>query len=146
LALPRLSAPPFLEVILEMKIYVASKSRHAPFWRALRSAGVAITSSWIDATLNEAGADPPSDDVWSRHWKMCCDEAAAADVCLFVHFEGEQACGQLIEAGCSLAAGKRVFVVSPNVWWSFANHERCRTFASLEHAIEAIMAAGAASS
>jgi hypothetical protein len=116
------------------------------WWRALRTAAFLFNASWIDATLNAPGADPKSGDVWSSHWQLCCNEAAGADVCLFVHFEGEQACDQLIEAGCSLAAGKRVFVVSPNVWWSFANHERCRTFASLEHAIEAIMAAGAASS
>ena len=49
------------------------------------------------------------------------------------------ACGQLIEAGAALAAGKRVFVVS-DYQWTFANHPRCRVFATLEDAIAAIMA------
>jgi hypothetical protein len=38
-----------------------------------------------------------------------------------------------------LAAGKRVFVVSPD-WWSFSHHPNCRVFKSLEGAITAICA------
>ena len=44
----------------------------------------------------------------------------------------------LLEAGAALAAGKRVFVVSPD-WWSFANHPRCRVLKDVASAIEAIM-------
>jgi hypothetical protein len=58
-----------------------------------------------------------------------------ADLCLFVCNEGEQACGQLIEAGAALAAGKRVFVVSPYEW-TFAHHPRCRIFPTLEAAVD----------
>jgi hypothetical protein len=49
-------------------------------------------------------------------------------------------CGALIEAGAALAAGKRVFIVSPYIW-SFANHPRCRRFGTLAEAIKAIRAA-----
>jgi hypothetical protein len=48
-------------------------------------------------------------------------------------------CGALLEAGAALAAGRQVFVVSPDVW-TFAHHPRCRVFSTLEAAIEAIMA------
>jgi hypothetical protein len=40
------------------RIYPASKSRHAGWWRALRSAGVPIVCSWIDAEFNHTGSEP----------------------------------------------------------------------------------------
>jgi hypothetical protein len=120
-------------------VYAASKAKHSHWWRALRAAGVPISAAWIDAELNEAGADEPTTDAWREHWDKCVAEAAEADVCLFVCNEGETACGALIEAGAALAAGRQVFVVSPYDW-TFANHPRCRVFTSLEAAIVAIMA------
>jgi hypothetical protein len=120
-------------------IYVASKAKHAPWWRALRASGVSVVASWIDWPYNAPGAPEPGADAWSAHWSACITEAAAADICLFVCLDGETACGQLIEAGASLAAGKRVFVVS-DYQWTFANHPRCRVFSSLEDAIAAICA------
>jgi hypothetical protein len=63
----------------------------------------------------------------------------AADVTLFYAAEDERQCGALLECGAALAAGKQVFVVSPYDW-TFANHERCRRFDSLEAAIRAIEA------
>jgi hypothetical protein len=41
-----------------------------------------IVASWIDARLNEPGAEPTTDD-WSEHWQACVEQAAAADVCSF---------------------------------------------------------------
>src|SRR5262245_24121601 len=96
-------------------VYVASKARHFAWWRALRAAGVPIVGSWIDWSGNSDGAEPTS-DAWSRHWYRCVDEAAAADICLFVSNTGETACGALLEAGAALAAGKQVVVVSPDEW------------------------------
>jgi hypothetical protein len=122
-----------------MKIYCASKAKHAAWWASLQAAGVPIAASWIDWSANEPGALEPTNDAWGRHWQRCIDEAADADVCLFVCNEGETACGALIEAGAALAAGRQVFVVSPD-WWSFAHHERCRVFKSLADAITAICA------
>ena len=81
---------------------------------------------------------PPS-DAWSRHWQTCITELADADITLFVANEGETACGALLEAGAALAAGKRVYIVSPYSW-TFAAHPRCRVFPTLEDAITAIMA------
>ena len=90
---------------------------------------------------NAPGVPEPTAGDWAAHWSLCLTEAAAVDVCLFVCLDGETACGQLIEAGAALAAGKRVFVVS-DYQWTFANHPRCRVFATLEDAITAIMAGG----
>ena len=77
-------------------VYVASKAKHSHWWRALRAAGVPISATWVDAELNEAGADEPTADAWRDHWDKCVAEAAEAELCLFVCNEGETACGALI--------------------------------------------------
>lgn len=123
-----------------MRCYVASKARHAEWWTALRAAGVPISCTWIEWPGN-AGVTPTEAD-WSEHWARCIREATEADICLFVCNEGETACGQLLEAGAALAAGKRVFVVSPYEW-TFSTHPRCRIFNTLADAIAAIMAGAA---
>ena len=64
-----------------MRVYVASKSKHWPFWAALRVAGIPIHAGWIDAEFNRTGEEP-NPDAWARHWETCCREAAAADVTL----------------------------------------------------------------
>jgi hypothetical protein len=121
-----------------MKIYCASKARHMRWWQALRGAGIPIEAPWIDAELNQPGAEARPDQ-WQRHWRDCIASAAAADVVLFYAGEEERQCGALLECGAALAAGKQVFIVSPYEW-SFAHHERCRRFDSLEAAIRAIKA------
>ena len=124
---------------MTIRVYPSSKAKHATWWRALRAANVPIAASWIDWPYNAPGAGEPTPGDWADHWQTIIAEAAAADICLIVCLDGETACGQLIEAGSALAAGKRVFVVS-DYQWTFANHPRCRVFATLEDAIAAIMA------
>jgi hypothetical protein len=60
-------------------------------------------------------------------------------VLLFVNGEDEQACGALIEASAALAAGRQLFVVSPDAW-TFSHHPNCRNFSALADAIAAIVA------
>ena len=122
-----------------IRVYCASKAKHAPWWRALRAAGVPITASWIDWPANEPDAPEPTNEAWGRHWERCIDQASDASICLFVSNADERACGALIEAGAALAAGKRVYVVSPDAW-TFAHHPRCRVFPTIEAAVGSIMA------
>jgi hypothetical protein len=107
--------------------------------QALRAAGIPIEADWIDSPLNFPGGDKPTPDQWSRHWRACIDQAAAADITLFVANEGETQCGALCEIGAALAAGRQVFVVS-DYDWSIAHHPTCRTFPDLSAAIRAIKA------
>jgi hypothetical protein len=123
-----------------MICYPASKSKYAAWWKAMRAAGVPIVASWIDSGLN-TGELSPSPDVWREHWGTCIEQAAAADVCLFVDMPGENQCGAIAELGASLAAGRQVYIVSQN-FWSIEHHPRCRKFRDLEAAITAIMAPG----
>jgi hypothetical protein len=60
-------------------------------------------------------------------------------VLLFVNGEDEQACGALIEAGAALAAGRQVFVVSPDAC-TFSYHPNCQNFSTAADAIAAIVA------
>jgi hypothetical protein len=60
-------------------------------------------------------------------------------VLLFVNRENEQACGALIEAGAASAAGRKVFVVSPDAW-TFSHRPNCRTLADAIVAIVAMQA------
>jgi hypothetical protein len=104
---------------MSLTVYCASKARHNEWWKALQAAGLPIIASWISWEGNTTDAKPTA-DMWSRHWEKCIEQAAAADICLFVSNGGETACGSLIEAGASLAAGKQVYVVSHD-WFSFSH-------------------------
>jgi hypothetical protein len=116
-----------------MRIYPASKSKHWPWWCALRAAGIPITASWIDAPFNRDGGEPVD---WSLHWMRCVDEAAGADVVLMFAREDENQNGALIEVGAALASGKRVFLVTPHDW-SWRHHPQVRRFDTLAGAIAA---------
>lgn len=87
-------------------VYVASKVRHAPRWRALRAAGrVRVVSTWID----EAG--PGQTEDFPDLWRRCVAEAAAADATVVYGEPGETLKGALVEVGAALAAGKPVYAV-----------------------------------
>jgi hypothetical protein len=98
---------------------------------------VPIAASWVDSPFNRDNTEPPD---WGLHWQKCIREAAAADVLLLFALEDKRQCGALLEAGAALAAGRRVYVVSPHQW-SFRHHSRVRNFRSLESAVEAITTA-----
>jgi hypothetical protein len=71
------------------------------------------------------------------HWQKCITEATAADVVLMFAQADENQNGALLEVGAALAAGKRVYLVSPHDW-SWAHHSNVRRFDTLAEAIEAI--------
>jgi hypothetical protein len=106
-------------------IYVASKANHHPWWAALRQF-IPIEASWIDADLNRNGSEPSAAE-WAAYWQKCLQEAASCDVLLFVALDGETACGQLIELGAALAAGRQCWIVS-DYDWSIAHHPLVRRF------------------
>jgi hypothetical protein len=120
-----------------VKIYPASKAKHAPWWRALRACGLPIEATWPDWPLNEPGAPAPTADDWRAHWDNCITGAAAADVLLFVDQVDETAKGALVELGAALARGRRVFMVSDRDW-SFRHHPLVTSFKTLADAVRAL--------
>ena len=91
-----------------MTVYVASRTRHAAKWRALRDSGLRVISTWID----EAGAGETSD--WPDLWRRCLGEAVKADVFLLYAEAGDVLRGALIEAGARLAWGGSVYYCGPD--------------------------------
>ena len=124
---------------MTITVYPASKSKHWPFWCALRAAGVPIAASWIDEPFNRIPDGAPPD--WILHWTRCLNEASAADIVLMFAQEGENQNGALIEVGAALSAGKRVYLVSPHDW-SWAHHSRVKRFDTLADAVAAIVGMG----
>jgi hypothetical protein len=127
-----------------VKVYCAAKSRHWPWFAALRAAGVPIISSWLDWDHNRDGGNEPSADEWSHHSVTCLREASECDVLLMYVREDERHFGALLEASAALANDKRVFLISPHAWPFLRNHPRVRSFDTLEAAVAAIMAGAAA--
>ena len=92
-----------------MKIYVASKVKHAPMWVAVRQyllpKGHEIVSTWID----EAGEGQTTS--YTELARRCIDEISACDVLILFCEPGDLLKGALIEVGAALALGKKVAVV-----------------------------------
>ena len=103
--------------LVAVKVYIASNSRHAPRWSVLRAAGVPFISTWIDWPFNTLPVLLILRPLLGcAHWTKCCEEAAAADILLFVDLPGETQCGALIEMGCAVGSGVLVFIVSQETW------------------------------
>jgi hypothetical protein len=126
-----------------VRVAVASKSRHWQWFGALRAAlaphGIDIISTWPDWPRNHDRHEPDPHE-WAEHSRACIEDAATGDVLLLVAFEDERQFGALLEAGAALGAGKQVFVVSPHEWSFLKHHPRVRAFATVEAAVECLLA------
>jgi hypothetical protein len=124
-----------------MRIYLASKSRHAEFVAALNAGGFPLASSWHSWPFNRNAQEPERAD-WREHSERCLREAAGADVCvLYAPDATDMHFGSLLEAGAALGAGKRVYLVSPHDWPFLRNHPRVRSFPNLAAAVTELVAA-----
>ena len=112
-------------------IYIASKTKHAPRWRALRDAGYPIISTWIDEA--EPGQSTDLADLADR----CIRESR--DAALFVVYcePGETLKGGLIEVGARLGVGKVVVCVGTceSTRSAFGKHPLWRERASVDEAL-----------
>lgn len=90
---------------MKLKIYTASKTKHADKWKALRDQGYNVISTWID----EAGPGETSDfyDLWER----CIEESSHCDVLLIYREPGEELKGAWVELGSAIASGALVIAV-----------------------------------
>lgn len=90
-------------------IYVASRTKYAGMWRALRAEGWPVTATWIDEVHTG-----DSDEWWVALWS-CCDREAAACGCLVLYAEeGDTLRGALRELGAALSHGRPVVYVGPD--------------------------------
>lgn len=124
-------------------LYVASKTRHAPRWIALRERflnerlcgrpWVAVASTWIDEA--EPGATKDKSDLYRR----CINEASRSRA-LFAYAEpGEVMRGAFIEMGATLAMGGKVVLVGPLEAYTFIAHPNVTHVGnSFEDGVEAV--------
>lgn len=91
----------------KMKIYCASKSKHAPLWNEWKAKGVLITSSWLDKF--DQGRLPDQ----TTHWNSIVSDIQHSDALLLYSEPGEVQKGALAEFGIAFAFGKILFYVGP---------------------------------
>jgi hypothetical protein len=92
-----------------MKIYVASKTKHAVMWKVLRhhwsAEGIDIISTWIDEAGE--GDTPDFTDLWFR----CFDEISRCDALIAYHEPGDVWKGAYAEIGAAIANQKPVYFI-----------------------------------
>jgi len=93
---------------IEPKIYIASKTKHADKWKALRASGVNIISSWID----EAGeGETVSMEILAV---VCIYESQDCDAMIVYREDGDYLKGAFIEMGVAITDPmKPVLLVGP---------------------------------
>ncbi len=110
-------------------LYTASKTAHAPKWRALQEHGVRICSTWI----HEAGKGETADfgDLWCR----CVQESSGCTALLCYREPGEVLKGAFVEVGAALASDRLVMLVGDWDGFSFVHHPNAVLRDSVEHAL-----------
>lgn len=89
-----------------MRVYVASRTRHARMWQMLRQGGAPITSTWIDEVWEGAVTDHKM--LWARIQR---EVLGATRLVFFAEAEDFPLKGALVEVGMALAAAIPVYVV-----------------------------------
>ena len=114
-----------------MSIYVASKTKHADLWKAMRAAGYPINSTWID----EAGVGETLDfnDLWTR----CINEAAYCDALVVYREPDDVLKGAWVELGAALSHDRPVMAVGLRDF-TIAKYDAIQHF---DHINSAMMAA-----
>jgi hypothetical protein len=112
-------------------LYIASKTRHAARWRALRASGVPVVSTWID----EAGEGETVD--WAALWDRCIAEARSAKALVLYAEDGEALRGAYVEMGAALGAGVPVYLATPLDYCTAARHRGVTWCPSVDAAIAA---------
>lgn len=114
-----------------MSIYIASKTKHAPVWRALRdNEGVPFNSTWID----EAG--PGESASLSDLWTRCITEASTARILIIYREPDDVLKGAWVEMGAALSFGVPVYAVGIREF-TIANHPGVTHFLTMRDALTA---------
>lgn len=105
---------------MTLKLYIASRTRHAQRWREARSSllarGVDILSSWIDHDPAISLDEPEGIEGHARFWRQIGEEIGRCDeLLLYVQPEDFPLKGALVECGMALALNKPVMVVCEGV-------------------------------
>jgi hypothetical protein len=113
-------------------IYIASKTRHAARWRAMREAGAPIISTWID----EAGEGEIADlhDLWDR----CLSESKSCQSLIVYREPQDVLKGAWVEIGAALAVGVPVYAVGLD-GFTISKYRSIKHFATIDEAFAAAL-------
>ena len=109
-------------------IYTASKTKHADKWKAYRSQGYPVISTWID----EAGEGESS--CLADLWRRCIEESANAAALVLYAEPDDVLKGAWTELGAALACGVPVFAVGIEKF-TVANHVGITHCATIDEAM-----------
>ncbi len=90
-----------------MKVYCASKSKHAPIWMDWKSRGVEVTSSWLDKFDQGRLTDQ------TGHWDNILRDIQGSEGLLLYSEPGDVQKGAWAEFGIAFGLGKKLFYVGP---------------------------------
>lgn len=98
-----------------IKVYVASKTKHALMWQAFRkNAPFAMTSTWIDM-IHEDGTDD-ADGRFDQLWETIVGDVDEADgLILYVESGDFPLRGALVEVGLAISKDIPVAIVTPDI-------------------------------
>jgi len=111
--------------------YVASKVKHAKFWRSVRAQGYPVISTWIDKVSEGRSND------FAELADRCIKEIKQSSFLLLKAGQGELLKGALIEAGAALAFGIEVRCVGRCASLSkvFKSHPNWKQYPTVTDAI-----------
>lgn len=114
-----------------MKIYCASKSKHAPLWLEWKARGAQITSSWLEKFDQGRLSDQTS------HWNNIRADIQGSDGLLLYSEPGEIQKGAIAEFGIAFALNKKLFYVGPlEDSLTVVEHEKVVHYPTLEDFFE----------
>src|SRR5260221_5839328 len=93
---------------MPVKVYTASKLRHAELWRALKWENVIWTARWPFIHVDKI---PDTGGFAARFWEHDMQDVAKADLVLVYAEPEDKLRGALVEVGAALATGKKVIVI-----------------------------------
>lgn len=119
---------------MNVKIYIASKTKYANRWLRLRARGWPITCSWLTRFESYDYAHLP--DVAEQ----CVREASESDALILYAEPGDELRGAFMEAGAALASGVLVYLVNEGRWNEadlpdLLRHPLVRPVCCVEHAL-----------
>jgi nucleoside 2-deoxyribosyltransferase len=93
-----------------IKVYTASKLKHAPLWKQLKEEWIEIefVARW---PFFHVGNIPDTSYYAKVFWKQDLEDVQLSDIVLVYAEEGDKLRGALVEAGMAIALGKEVIVV-----------------------------------
>lgn len=121
-----------------IRVYIASKLRHAARFRAMRehwsACGIDLHARWFDQAEIELASEPTPED-FHIFWLVDEEDVKSSDAVVIFGEADDKLRGALVEAGIAIGAGILTIVVGDSEdFGSWQHHPHVVRAASLEYA------------